>query len=181
MVGLFANPKLVEYIGVGGAENLPGKESLFHGGSWTLLRWQAEAGLWVILFSGIMTFILLKLVGIFLRSASPTRSWRSAITRSTATRSTPQTCQRSAGRTRRAGSRAAVPSSRLEPEPRGRARAKRWSALPPSGGAQGSERWTVDGPALVAGPLLCPGATAAPGVPFGVDWRPRSDGQGGRR
>jgi Amt family ammonium transporter len=34
-------------------------------GSWTLLRWQAEAGLWVIVFSGVMTFILLKLVGIF--------------------------------------------------------------------------------------------------------------------
>ncbi len=35
-------------------------------GSWTLLRWQAEAGLWVIVFSGVMTFILLKLVGIFI-------------------------------------------------------------------------------------------------------------------
>ena len=30
-----------------------------------LIRWQAEAGLFVIVFSGIMTFILLKLVGIF--------------------------------------------------------------------------------------------------------------------
>ncbi len=60
------NPKLVEYIGIGGAANLPGKESVFHGGSWTLLRWQAETGLWVILFSGAVTFILLKLVGIFL-------------------------------------------------------------------------------------------------------------------
>ena len=64
---MFANPAMVLYKGIGGgAANLPGKESLFHGGSWTLLRWQAEAGLWVILFSGIMTFILLKLVGIFL-------------------------------------------------------------------------------------------------------------------
>jgi Amt family ammonium transporter len=66
MVGLFADPKLVEYIGVGGASNLPGFESVFNGGSWTLLRWQAETALWVILFSGIMTFVLLKIVGIFL-------------------------------------------------------------------------------------------------------------------
>ena len=31
---------------------------------WHLLKWQALAGLWVILFSGIATFILLKLVGL---------------------------------------------------------------------------------------------------------------------
>src|SRR5438309_7771599 len=34
MVGLFADPKLVEYIGIGGAENLPGFNSVFNGGSW---------------------------------------------------------------------------------------------------------------------------------------------------
>jgi len=66
MVGLFANPKMIEYTGVGGASNLPGELSVFHGGSWTLFRWQLETGLWVILFSGLVTFILLKLVGIFI-------------------------------------------------------------------------------------------------------------------
>jgi Amt family ammonium transporter len=66
MVGLFADPHLVEYIGIHGASNLPGKESLFNGGSWTLLRWQAETAAWVIVFSGVVTFVLLKLVGIFL-------------------------------------------------------------------------------------------------------------------
>jgi Amt family ammonium transporter len=66
MVGVFTNPKVIEYIGQNGAADLPGKSSLLHGGSWTLLRWQAETGLWVILFSGIMTFALLKIVGIFL-------------------------------------------------------------------------------------------------------------------
>jgi Amt family ammonium transporter len=66
MVGLFADPHLVEYIGVGGASNLPGKLSVFNGGSWTLLRWQAETAAWVIVFSGVVTFVLLKLVGIFL-------------------------------------------------------------------------------------------------------------------
>ena len=65
-VGLFADPGIVEYIGHGGgAANLPGESGVFFG-SWTLLRWQAEAALWVIVFSGAMTFILLKLVGIFL-------------------------------------------------------------------------------------------------------------------
>ncbi len=64
-MGLFADPKLVEYIGVHGASNLPGKSSILHGGSWTLLRWQAETAGLVIIFSGVMTFILLKLVGIF--------------------------------------------------------------------------------------------------------------------
>ena len=35
-------------------------------GSWKLLRWQeAETAAFVIVFSGVMTFILLKLVGIF--------------------------------------------------------------------------------------------------------------------
>jgi Amt family ammonium transporter len=68
LVGLLANSNIVEYIGVTktGASNLPGVSGLLVSGSWTLLRWQAEAGLWVILFSGTMTFILLKLVGIFM-------------------------------------------------------------------------------------------------------------------
>ena len=30
------------------------------------MRWQAETAGWVIIFSGIVTFVLLKLVGIFL-------------------------------------------------------------------------------------------------------------------
>jgi Amt family ammonium transporter len=64
LVGVFADPHIVEYIGVGGASNLPGKAGVVHG-SWTLLRWQAETAAFVIIFSGIMTFILLKLVGIF--------------------------------------------------------------------------------------------------------------------
>src|SRR6476660_4597869 len=64
LVGVLADPHIVEYIGIGGAESLPGVEGAIHG-SWKLLRWQAETALFVILFSGIATFILLKLVGIF--------------------------------------------------------------------------------------------------------------------
>jgi Amt family ammonium transporter len=66
LVGLLANTNIVEYIGEKGAGNLPDKGGVLINGSWTLLRWQAETGLWVIVFSGIATFILLKLVGIFL-------------------------------------------------------------------------------------------------------------------
>ena len=51
LVGLLADPAVVEYIGVGGAANLPGKSSLLMGGSWTLLRWQAETAAWVILYT----------------------------------------------------------------------------------------------------------------------------------
>jgi len=66
MVGLFADPAMILYKGVGGASDLPGKLSVFNGGSWTLLRWQAETALWVIVFCAVMTFAILKLVGIFL-------------------------------------------------------------------------------------------------------------------
>ncbi len=34
-------------------------------GSFTLLKWQLFAGMWVIVWSGVVTFILLKLVGLF--------------------------------------------------------------------------------------------------------------------
>jgi ammonia channel protein AmtB len=33
-------------------------------GGWDLLKWQALTALWVIVFSGVVTFILLKLVGL---------------------------------------------------------------------------------------------------------------------
>jgi ammonia channel protein AmtB len=39
-------------------------DGLFYGGGLTLLKWQAIAGLWVIVWSGAVTFILLKLVGL---------------------------------------------------------------------------------------------------------------------
>jgi ammonium transporter, Amt family len=65
LVGLLADPNVVEYIGVGGASNLPGKSGLLISGSWTLLRWQAEAALWVICYTAVVTFIILKVLSIF--------------------------------------------------------------------------------------------------------------------
>jgi Amt family ammonium transporter len=64
LVGLLADPNVIEYIGINGAESLPGVSGAIHG-SWKLMRWQAETALFVIVFSGIGTFILLKIVGIF--------------------------------------------------------------------------------------------------------------------
>ena len=66
MVGLLADPNVVEYIGVHGASNLPGKSGLLISGSWTLLRWQAETALFVIAWTAVVTFIILKVIGIFI-------------------------------------------------------------------------------------------------------------------
>ena len=59
LVGLLADPHVAVYVG---ASFLPGL--MQPGGGATLLRWQAETALWVVLFSGAATFILLKLVGL---------------------------------------------------------------------------------------------------------------------
>ncbi len=64
MVGIVAEPNVVEYIGVHGASTLPGKAGVIHG-SWTLLKWQFFAAAWVIVFTAIMTFIILKVLGLF--------------------------------------------------------------------------------------------------------------------
>jgi ammonium transporter, Amt family len=59
MVGLLSDPNMNVYVG---ATNFAGL--LQPGGNATLLRWQAETALWVIVFSAVVTFILLKLVGL---------------------------------------------------------------------------------------------------------------------
>jgi Amt family ammonium transporter len=65
LVGVLAEPSMKLYLGAGGgATDLPGKSGLIHG-SWTLLRWQAETAGWVIVYTAIATFIILKVIGIF--------------------------------------------------------------------------------------------------------------------
>jgi Amt family ammonium transporter len=66
LVGVLANPGIIEYFGIHGASNLPGKAGLFYGGGLTLLRWQAEAGLWVIVYTAVATFVILKVIGVFM-------------------------------------------------------------------------------------------------------------------
>ena len=65
LVGVLADPHIVEYAGLGGAPNIPGVEGVVHG-HWTLLRWQAETAGWVIGYTAIATFVILKVIGIFL-------------------------------------------------------------------------------------------------------------------
>ncbi|HEY1687500.1 MAG TPA: ammonium transporter, partial [Solirubrobacteraceae bacterium] len=60
LVGLLANSKMVEYFGTGGDENISVT------GGMHLLGWQALTALWVIVFTAIATFIILKLIGIFI-------------------------------------------------------------------------------------------------------------------
>jgi len=67
MTGIFADPHMIEAFGATGSTK--GDATSFAGviyGNWTLLKWQLLAGLFVIAFSAVMTFILLKLVGIFI-------------------------------------------------------------------------------------------------------------------
>jgi Amt family ammonium transporter len=61
MVGLLADPNMSIYVGVNALTGL-----FQPGGTATLLRWQAETALWVIVFSAATTFVLLKLVGLVL-------------------------------------------------------------------------------------------------------------------
>lgn len=73
LVGLFADPHIIEYIGRAGKSNLPGIAGLFYGGGSAQLGHQAITALWVIVFSGAGTFVLLKLVGLFVPLRMPER------------------------------------------------------------------------------------------------------------
>jgi Amt family ammonium transporter len=58
LVGLFADSHMLVYLGLG---NTPSFAAV---GGLHLLKMQLYAGIWVILFSGIATFVLLKVVGL---------------------------------------------------------------------------------------------------------------------
>ncbi len=60
LVGIFADPGMLTYYGKG----VTGAQGLLYTGSFKLLKWQVFAGAWVIVFSSVATFILLKLVGL---------------------------------------------------------------------------------------------------------------------
>jgi Amt family ammonium transporter len=62
LTGVFADQHMRVYLGLGKTADISA-QGVVHG-NWTLLKWQLFAGLWVIVFSGIATFILLKLVGL---------------------------------------------------------------------------------------------------------------------
>jgi Amt family ammonium transporter len=61
MVGLLSDPHMNVYHG---ATDLAGVFFSGAGSNGSLLRWQAETAVWVIVFNAIVTFVLLKLVGV---------------------------------------------------------------------------------------------------------------------
>jgi Amt family ammonium transporter len=64
LVGVFADPNMIVYPGVGKTPSISAG-GIIHG-NWTLIKWQLLAGLFVIVWSAVGTFILLKLVGLFI-------------------------------------------------------------------------------------------------------------------
>jgi Amt family ammonium transporter len=67
LTGVFANPHMIEAFGPGGGTkgDITSPAGVIYG-NWTLLKWQFLAALFVIAWSAIMTFILLKIVGLFI-------------------------------------------------------------------------------------------------------------------
>jgi Amt family ammonium transporter len=65
LTAFFADPKIIVYAGAGGGASNISIQGLFYGGTGHLLRWQAQTALWVILFSAVATFVLLRLVSLF--------------------------------------------------------------------------------------------------------------------
>ena len=63
LTGVFADPNMLVYPGSGSTAGFSAT-GLIHG-NFTLLKWQFFTALWVIVFSAVGTFILLKLVGLF--------------------------------------------------------------------------------------------------------------------
>jgi Amt family ammonium transporter len=63
LVGFFADPKMVIYPGIGKTADITPFAGIVHGSA-HLLKEQFWAALWVIVFSAIVTFILLKLVNL---------------------------------------------------------------------------------------------------------------------
>src|SRR5437868_13752943 len=67
LTGVFADPQMaLSYLSSGGGKlKAVGMAGVIHG-NWTLLKWQFFAALFVIAWSAVATFILLKLVGLFI-------------------------------------------------------------------------------------------------------------------
>lgn len=64
LIGLFADPKMIEYIGLGKTSSVSGA-GLFYGHPKELLI-QAGAALTIIVWDGLVTFVLLKVIGLFM-------------------------------------------------------------------------------------------------------------------
>jgi ammonium transporter, Amt family len=69
LVGLLADPKMIVYLGLGKNPSISGT-GLFYGHAHQLLV-QAGAALMVIVWDGLVTFILLKLIGLVVKLRIP--------------------------------------------------------------------------------------------------------------
>jgi Amt family ammonium transporter len=65
LTGVFADPNMTVYQGIKGTTSVAASPGVVHGG-WTLLKWQAITAAFVIAWSAIATFILLRFVGLFI-------------------------------------------------------------------------------------------------------------------
>jgi Amt family ammonium transporter len=65
LTGVFADPQMAIYYTREGKKLAAVSASGLIHGNWTLLKWQALAGLFVVVWSASATFVLLKLVGLF--------------------------------------------------------------------------------------------------------------------
>jgi Amt family ammonium transporter len=68
-VGLLADPKMIVYLGIGKSPNIT-TAGLFYGHAHQLLV-QAEAALTVIIWDGVVTFLILRGIGLFMKLREP--------------------------------------------------------------------------------------------------------------
>jgi Amt family ammonium transporter len=64
LTGIFADPNMIIYAGRGKTASISAEGAIY--GGWHLLEWQVFAGAFVIAWSAIATFLLLKFVGLFI-------------------------------------------------------------------------------------------------------------------
>ncbi len=71
MVGLLADPKMIIYLGIGKTANVTPAAGLFYGGGGHLLLIQAGAALTIIIWDAVVTFLLLRGIGLFMKLRIP--------------------------------------------------------------------------------------------------------------
>ncbi|WP_267595718.1 ammonium transporter [Carbonactinospora thermoautotrophica] len=69
LIGLFADPRVIVYLGAGGAEDVS-FSGLFHGNPKQLV-WQAGAAATIIAWDALVTFVILKALGLFMSLRVP--------------------------------------------------------------------------------------------------------------
>jgi Amt family ammonium transporter len=71
LVGLFANPNMIEYLSTDKKTSAVSVSGLFYGGGFHQFVLQLEAGLFIIVWNAVMTFIVLKIVSLIVPLRAP--------------------------------------------------------------------------------------------------------------